>query len=62
MKCATVVGSDATICIPRFIQIGSAIQKFIGGINSQKGNIEIAVDLLLLLQDLQDKDSRLTNR
>jgi hypothetical protein len=31
MKCASEMGSDATVCIPSFIQIASAIQKFIGG-------------------------------
>jgi hypothetical protein len=31
MKYATEMGSGAMICTPRFIKIGSGIQKWIGG-------------------------------
>jgi hypothetical protein len=41
MKYAAEKGSGAMIYIPSFIKIGSAIQKFTGGIHSHTDSIEI---------------------
>jgi hypothetical protein len=38
MKYAVEMGSDAMIHIPSSIKIGSAIQKFMGGIHRQHGD------------------------
>jgi hypothetical protein len=52
MKHAVEMGSGAMIHIPSFIKIGSAIQKLIGGIQRQHG------DLISLLLFFQNKESR----
>jgi hypothetical protein len=42
MKYAVEMGSGATIYIPSFIKIGSAIQKLIRGIHRRTDSMEIA--------------------
>jgi hypothetical protein len=42
MKYAVEMGSVAMIYIPRFIKVGSGIQKLIGGIYKHTGRLEIA--------------------
>jgi hypothetical protein len=53
MKYAVEMGSGARIYIPGFIKNGSGIQKLIGGIHRQQG------DLTSLLLYFQNKESRL---
>jgi hypothetical protein len=38
-NCAVAMGSGAVIYVPSFIQIGSGIQKLIGGIRRQQGDL-----------------------
>jgi hypothetical protein len=45
MKYVVGMGSGAKIYIPSFINIGSDIQKFMGGGDSQRHRIEIAISL-----------------
>jgi hypothetical protein len=42
MKYAVVVGSGAMIYLPSFINIGSDIQKLLGGIHRHTDSMEIA--------------------
>jgi hypothetical protein len=42
MKYAVEVGSDAMICLPSFIKIGSATQKLIEGIHRHTESVVIA--------------------
>jgi hypothetical protein len=42
MKYAVEMGSGAMLYIPSFIQIGSDIQKLIGGIHKHTDSMEIA--------------------
>jgi hypothetical protein len=53
MKYAVDMGSVALIHIPSFIKIGSDIQKLIGGIHRQHGN------LIILLLFFKNKEKRL---
>jgi hypothetical protein len=43
MKCTILMGSGAMMYIPRFIKIGSAIQKLIVGIHRHTDNEVIAL-------------------
>jgi hypothetical protein len=53
MKYAVEISLVAMIYIPSFIKIGSGIQKLLGGIHRQHG------DLISLLLSFQNKESRL---
>jgi hypothetical protein len=53
MKYTVEIVLDANIHIPSFIKIGCDIQKLIGGIHRQHGN------LISLLLYFQNKESRL---
>jgi hypothetical protein len=50
------MGSGAVIYVPSFIKIGSGVQKVIGGIHRQQG------DLISLLLFFLNKESRLRNK
>jgi hypothetical protein len=58
MKYAVEIGPGAMIYIPRFVQIGSGIQKLMGGGGGSQTHRQHC-DLISILLCLQNKESRL---